>query len=311
MIDLTSHKQIVQECSDNTSIRNILNNSFLDRYCDNKNKSPQDFSEMDLFLYLTQVSGSSISRMTHIIIAWKRYYEYLQEISYRKDDPADYINARIVVEYTQNHYPYYTDEEINSIFPKLEYNKIFSEALIRSYYEGVVPKSTDLYELNYSDVDFTCHNIKTKRGTKSISGRLSDIYRELRFVDAILGDTKIIGRQKQKSQPTNFPRPDSLFPISGRGQNNGKLFFSRRIDAVSQNAGMKLTPLFLYYNGFINSLIGKYGLNMSLIMLDTKNDKTAIKQLTNFADEYLFIVPANKIRTQLLPMIIELKSRRC
>ena len=311
MIDLTSHRQFVQECTDNASIRSILNNSFLDRYCDNRNKSPQDFSEMDLFLYLTQVSGSSISRMTHIIIAWKRYYEYLQEVSYRKDDPADYINARTVVEYTQNHYPYYTNEEINSIFPKLEYNKTFSEALIRSYYEGVVPKSTDLFELNYSDVDFTGHSINTKRGIKSISGRLSDIYRELRFVDAIVGDTKIIGRQKQKSQPTNLPRPDSLFPISGRGQDNAKLFFRRRIDAVSQNSGMKLTPLFLYYNGFINSLIDEYGLDMSLVMLDTKNDKTVIKRLRDFADAYLFVVPANKIRTQLLPMVIELKSRRC
>lgn len=307
MYNYEKYEDLIQAYSSEKDCNNYSQGHLLSpavkSYSDQILKTPDAWNEINVFNYFTETRNFKINTVYNQHKSFSDFYDYLIEQGLRNNNPCDSeLTKPASIIYSLRQFPdYYSDQDIENIMRRIEENKTYNCSLVLTYYEGVALSTVDIMNLKRSDFNHTENTIKIPAGTKHISQRLSDYYSDLENLSVIIGDSP--GVIQPKRTPLQWFQPDQLFPATS----TSRMFFSRRLATISNITLYELHPTDLYYSGFLNYISRKIGKDRCIeIVLSNKRSDYA--ELLDFADEYLFRVSRNKLRSSLRRTALAMKG---
>lgn len=289
----------------------LLDGQPAEKFYNDNNTTLAECDATKLHEYLVNLVGSKrIKTITDYTKYLDEFYKFLIQHGIRFDNPmVDVRNSsKALIAESSKRLPFYTDIDINYILSTLDSNKIFYTALILSFYEGVAANAPELFALNYSDVDFDNSTIKTMRGIKKISYRLSDAFKSLRYIEYVEDPTtRHVSGAGIRRTKCFLLRPEALFVTTRTGISQ---FCNSRFETLSDRYGTKITSRILYYDGFINFCVSEIGVNSVLNMFEKKRiTKEESETFDRLCEQYCLIYK-DKGKYQLTPFVDSLRVKR-
>lgn len=215
------------------------------------------------------------------------------------------FNVQYIMMHSNGCVPYYTPEDIDCIINTQDIEKELTEAIIKSFYEGVASSTRELFTLQTDMVDFDKNSITTDRGVFHISKRLCNAY-------AIISKYTVIHMYHPRSKdgireyPIKSPI-GSLIPSTSENAENFKHFVEKRFVKISDVTNKRITSKALYYNGFVNYVVQRYGIDKCIELFD----KEAVNHplLNEAAEQYHLKVRHSRLRQFFKPYVDGLKER--
>ena len=308
MFSFDQYKDYVDRVDDpHGNKRYILLGDDLKKYCDDLEKTPIDFTPRELSNFLLSRGITHPTTVSRHITMFRQLYEILKDDGVRFDNPceSELLNINYIIINTKADVPFYSSADIDRIIQKIDCNKAFYEGIIRTFYEGVAENSTEIWQLNRSDIDFSNRTVNTKRGSKVISERLFEAYKEVLTISDLQDPHP---RSKDGFRQTSCRRDfyGAVFPISTKSP---ATFYLNRFRKVSEMGGCEITPHHLYYCGFLDYAGKKIGVEKLLeLMLDyRRNTKVDTRVIEGLIEEYRFAIPITKIKYQLRAYTLAMK----
>lgn len=280
-----------------------LKDEAIEKYYNDTRKTPMDYDSDDLFTVLTSYySLGSVSMVAHRIDAFRNFYESLQAEGRRFDNPAldARINSTYIVKNTNYMRPCYSRSDVADIIncvPDQE-SRLWYEALVLTFYDGVSYALSDFATIRYSDFD---QINKTVRG-RIISDRLAYLYTRVADIDSIKGAngrTIYLGNHKNTLIPVGVS--DKTTSISA--------YLCKKFNSLSKLSKREVNADLLYNSGFVWYLIDEVGEDMVFEMMDaTRFSPKSMKRIAEVTTEYGYVETPGNLKRRIRVYVNSLRK---
>lgn len=302
---------LVDSCYDSgiidDNMKNTLSMQKIYTYYEQTELLPPEMDDIEFNKFIIWFSAGKSSRtVQHNLRSFELLYDYLlKEGVYVGANPtASAINdPNNIIEFSQEILPFYYRADVRKILTTSNFNNPLYKALFYSFFEGVVKNYNELHDLKTTDLDYDNQIIMSQRGPIKISSELCEAYKELEYTDYIFDSAR---QSNTGLRRTRLIRDSQhmLVPATRQLYNNG---MSQRFILVTKTIGQKISPSILYYDGFIEIIIHRYGLDWfrNFMQRDSrlKSDSELIAELQK---ERKFNIEPRKIKNVFRPYVLSL-----
>lgn len=281
-----------------------LINDKMEAYSKNIDKLVFDWTVNDAYDYVLSSFGShSRSTISNTVNALKDFIYFTSEGTRINPFASELLASKNIVNASEELKTYFTPEDIEKIIRSIFENKVYLEALIRTYYEGVARRTTEIYDLKYDDLNLNESCIKIKRGVKPISKKLALLYVQMQDLE-FYNYNDIASEDGIRRIALYKPYKNALFQTTTQ---HFSMFVTRRFREISSLYGLEVKQDSLYYSGFLNYIANKVGVEECLNLV-LKNGKKDCKILSGFGEDYLIGMKGDRIRFRIQPYAEAMKK---
>ncbi len=280
------------------------------RFCEEIGKDFFSLEDKDFItFFLKYVKINSVATMDAYRATFSKFYQWCIDGGYTGNrnifEESVYLDPDTLADYMAKECPvyYFQEEDIDYLCRKTG-GDLLAESLIRLFYEGAASYDEIIY-LKREQIDFDGSRISFLNRSMRISPELSRLLYEISQETFYLEDA--YGRKICHLKEGEV----FCYNVSNDTEKNRKQFLKRKLDAVSQKCGRKVTSKLLYQSGLFHKLKAACKDEDELITMLYENKRLKVSfKLKGLLEENGYPLTVSRVRYMFKPYMLQLIATR-